>query len=123
MLALPRPSRAESDGRVRGRLAAGDAVVMPGGERVFVTGDASTMGVVRDPRVIGIDFEAIGKFAAQGKFLIDPIHTKAIYAWKDGQRLFITYWCDVCSIRTYTPGTCWCCQEETVLDLRERYDK
>jgi hypothetical protein len=31
----------------------------------------------------------------------------------------ITYWCDVCSIRTYTPGKCWCCQQETTLDLRD----
>ena len=115
--------RGESETHVRGRLAEGDAIVTPGGERITVTGDAPTMGVVRDARVFGFDFEAVGKFTEPGKFVIDPIHTKAIYTWKDGKRLFITYWCDVCSIRTYTPGTCWCCQEETVLDPRERYDK
>jgi hypothetical protein len=31
----------------------------------------------------------------------------------------ITYWCDVCSIRAYTPGPCVCCQQETTLDLRD----
>ena len=28
----------------------------------------------------------------------------------------------VCSIRTYTPGICYCCQDETALDLREKFD-
>ena len=40
-------------------------------------------------------------------------------AEKDGHVKVITYWCDVCSIRTYTPGPCWCCQKETLLDLRD----
>jgi hypothetical protein len=31
----------------------------------------------------------------------------------------VTYWCEVCAIRTYTPGECMCCQENTELDLRD----
>jgi hypothetical protein len=31
----------------------------------------------------------------------------------------VTYWCAVCAIRTFTPGICWCCREETELDLLE----
>ena len=37
----------------------------------------------------------------------------------DGSRYEIDYWCDVCSIRSYSPGLCWCCQQETTLDLRD----
>ena len=38
---------------------------------------------------------------------------------RDGKKYTISYWCPVCSIRTYTPGKCMCCQEETHLDLEE----
>jgi hypothetical protein len=69
--------------------------------------------------VWGTDFEAIGHFNSPDHFEIDPIHTRSMFVHKDGQRLMITYWCDVCYIRTYTPGTCVCCQKYTDLDLRE----
>ena len=54
-----------------------------------------------------------------GRFTINPIHKRALFTYKDGRRLMVTYWCDVCAIRTYTPGICWCCREETALDLIE----
>ena len=31
----------------------------------------------------------------------------------------VTYWCEVCAIRSYTPGLCVCCRDETTLDLRD----
>ena len=92
------------------------------GALIPLSGDESTLGVFLDPRVRDLEFELTGRKTPQGVFLVDPIHTKAMYVNKDGQKLFVTYWCDICSIRTYTPGQCWCCQEDTQLDLRDRYD-
>jgi hypothetical protein len=86
---------------------------------VSLDGDEPTKGVLNDKRLAGFDLEAKGHFTAPDQFLVDPIHTKAMFIHKDGHVRVITYWCDVCSIRTYTPGPCWCCQKETLLDLRD----
>jgi hypothetical protein len=106
---------------VRGKLLAGQLLESAAGP-IRLSGDEPTLGVLNDPRVIGLELELIGQSRTPGSLEIDPIHKKALYALKDGKRLFVTYWCDICSIRTYTPGQCWCCQEQTELDLRERYD-
>ena len=74
----------------------------------------STKGVLNDKRLAGFDLEAKGHFTGPDQFLVDPIHTKAMFVHKDGHIKVITYWCDVCSIRTYTPGPCWCCPERNV---------
>ena len=87
-----------------------------------LAGDESTMGVLLDKRVRGLLFQLAGKLDDSVTFTVGPIHTKSMVVLKNNQKLFVTYWCDICSIRTYTPGICWCCQEETELDLRERYD-
>lgn len=86
---------------------------------VSLDGDEPTKGVLNDKRLAGFDLEAKGHFTGPDQFLVDPIHTKAMFVHKDGHVKVITYWCDVCSIRTYTPGPCWCCQKETTLDLRD----
>ncbi len=86
---------------------------------ISLDGDQPTKGVLNDKRLAGFDLEAKGHFTAPDQFLVDPIHTKAMFVHKDGHIKVITYWCDVCSIRTYTPGPCWCCQKETLLDLRD----
>ena len=86
---------------------------------VSLAGDQPTNGVLTDPRLAGFDLEAKGRFTAPDQFQVDPIHTKAMFIRRNGQLKVITYWCDVCSIRTYTPGPCWCCQKETLLDLRD----
>ena len=111
----------EAERTLRGKLLIGDLLENASGP-VKMTGDESTMGVIRDPRVIGLELEVIGEARGTGALEIGPIHKKALYAIKSDQKLFVTYWCDICSIRTYTPGQCWCCQEQTELDLRERYD-
>lgn len=92
------------------------AVRTPSGKLVTLDGDEPTRGVLNDPRLAGLDFEAIGKFEGLDTLRIDPIHTRSMFIHRDGKRLMITYWCAVCAIRTYTPGKCWCCQEETALD-------
>lgn len=112
----------ESARSIRGRLEQRDgrpALLVEGGRAVTPTGDAQTEGVLRDPRLNSSEFELIGRFTAPAVFAVDPIHTRALFVHKDGKRLYVTYWCEVCAIRTYSPGICWCCQEETALDLRE----
>src|SRR6266545_7496198 len=95
------------------------ALETPEHRLVWLDGDEPTRGVLNDKRLAGFDIQAKGHFTAPDHFLIDPIHTKAIFVNRDGRRKIITYWCDVCSIRTYTPGRCVCCQQETTLDLRD----
>lgn len=106
----------------RGRLtrnAQGEPTLTPvSGTPISLTGDAPTMGVLRDERLAGTEFEVVGERAASGPVRIRPIHTRSLFAYRDGRRLMVTYWCDICTIRTYTPGKCACCQEETQLDLR-----
>lgn len=116
---------AEPDGKaLRGKLIAGEppTIELPDGRRVPVDGDKQVRGVLRDTRVIGSDVEVLGHMDAKGVWQAAPIHENPFFVHKDGKRLYVTYWCDVCAIRTRTPGICWCCQEETELDLRDRKD-
>jgi hypothetical protein len=122
MAAAVRLFAVERGTTVRGKLIQPATLLTPDGRRIHLTGDASTEGVMKDARVIGNELEVIGTFKSPGEFEIGPIHTKSMYVLKNGKRLFITYWCEVCSIRTYTPGKCWCCQENTELDLREHQE-
>jgi hypothetical protein len=94
------------------------AVTTAEGKTVLLDGDDGTLSVVNDERLRGMDFEALGHFTAP-TFVIDPIYKRAMFVHKDGKRLFITYWCNVCYIRTYVPGNCRCCQKYTDLDLTE----
>ncbi len=123
-LAVPLACAAETrPAAVRGRLTqpGGKPPILETPDHKFIPldGDAATLGVLRDKRLAEADLEALGQPSPGGVFQVGPIHTKAMFVHKDGNRLLITYWCDVCSIRTYTPGICWCCQEETALDLRK----
>lgn len=88
-------------------------------KRVLLEGDKPTTGVLNDKRLAGSDMELIGRFKAASEFEVNPIYTRAIFVHKGGKRLMVTYYCKVCAIRTYTPGHCWCCQQETDLDLIE----
>jgi hypothetical protein len=99
------------DGRVV--LQAGD------GGKVQLSGDEGTGKVIHDPRLGGVELVALGHFTAPGRFAIGPIFEKNMFVVKNGKRLRITYWCDICSIRTYAPGPCVCCQKWTDLDLRD----
>lgn len=111
---------------VRGKLTQKpgepSALALASGKLLRLEGDAQTAGVLGDPRLKDADFEVNGTYKADGTFQIEPIHKRAIFVHKDGKRLYVTYWCAVCAIRTYTPGQCWCCQDETALDLREKLD-
>ena len=113
---------ADERATIQGKLAqipGKPPVLETGARRVALSGDADTMGVLQDKRLAGATLELQGQFDSQGRFTVGPIHTRAVRVLRDGKKLLVTYWCDVCSIRTYKPGICWCCQEETALDLRE----
>jgi len=109
---------------VRGKLATGEKPVLKtaSGEAVRLFGDKATMKVLHDKRLRDADFEVVGRFRASGEFEVGPIHEKSMFVHKGGKKLLISYWCEVCSIRTYEPGQCMCCQEETELDLKETID-
>ena len=107
---------------IRGKLTQQDgrpALELISHKLVALDGDEPTRGILNDKRLAGADMEATGHFTSSGLFVVDPIHTKALHVYKDGKRHTISYWCDTCSIRTYTPGICWCCQQETALDLQD----
>ena len=109
---------------LRGQLRPGHpAVLLADGKEVVLSGDKATLSVLGDARLKDADFEVRGEMLAGGRFQVNPIHMKAMFVHKDGQRLMISYWCAVCSIRTYSPGVCMCCQDETALDLKERLDE
>jgi len=89
------------------------------GDLVTLNGDTPTQKVLGDERINGFDVRAKGHYTAARQFLIDPMHERALLVKKDGRLKMVTYWCEVCSIRAYTPGPCVCCQQETTLDLRD----
>jgi hypothetical protein len=88
-------------------------------KNVVLDGDDDTRKILGDTRLNGFQVEAHGHFTAPDHFLIDPIHTHAFLVRQEGKLKLVTYWCDICSIRAYTPGPCVCCQRETTLDLRD----
>lgn len=117
----PPPSHGHD--KIRGKLTqrAGRPPAIETGEHklVAIEGDEGALKVLNDKRLNGVELEATGHFAAPDRFVLDPNHARTVFARKEGKLKMITYWCDVCSIRTYEPGPCWCCQAETVLDLRD----
>jgi len=84
---------------------------------VPVDGDEPTGKILRDSRLAGKVFEVKGHKLDSHSFAIDPIETRPMVVLDGAKRFRVTYYCDVCSIRTYSPGPCMCCQAETRLDL------
>jgi hypothetical protein len=107
---------------LRGKLVLGNgkppAVETGEHKLVILDGDEPTRTVLADRRLNGFEVEAKGRFTAPDRFLIDPIHTHGLLVRQDGKLTMVTYWCDICSIRSFTPGPCVCCQRETTLELR-----
>ena len=109
--------------KVRGKLTqrAGQppAIETPDHKLVTLDGDEAALKVLNDKRLNGTELEASGHFTSADHFQVDPNHARTVLARKDGKIKMISYWCDVCSIRSYEPGPCWCCQAETVLQLKD----
>ena len=82
--------------------------------------------VLGDERLNGFEVEAKGRFSAADRFLIDPIHTRALLVRQGGQLRMVTYWCDPCPIRSSLPAhACaangkppWTCATRTNSDAR-----
>ena len=75
-----------------------------------VSGDEFLEAQMKDSRLNGRAVELRGHENGPGKFAATHLYTV-----KDGKRYDVTYWCDVCSIRTHMPGRCMCCQGPTEL--------
>jgi len=95
------------------------AIEAPDHKMIQLTGDDSMLKVLADIRLNGFEIQAKGKFTAPDRFTLNPAHTRSLLVHKDGGLKMVTYWCDICSIRAYTPGPCACCQRETAVDLRD----
>ncbi len=108
---------------LRGKLASGTngtpVLRTSDGRSVPLHGDEETTLVLHDKRLIPYQFEVIGTLEPNQVFEINPIHLAALWAYQNGSRKRVTYWCDICAIRTYSPGLCSCCRNETQLDLRD----
>ncbi len=104
--------------RLRGKLIEGRKMQV-GNRVVELESDGSVTQVLEDERLIGGELEVQGEAAGEEKFKVDPIHTSPLYVYRGGQRLGVSYWCEICYIRTYTPGKCVCCQEYTKLDPKD----
>lgn len=120
--ALPAGVLGATGERVRGVLehdAQGEPWLrVSNGERIRLEGDEDTMKVLRDRRLAGRQMEVRGSSPGRGRFQAGPFHEKNVLVIEDGKEYVVTYWCNVCSIRSYTPGLCVCCYQETELDLR-----
>jgi len=118
------PHKAESlRGKLSVREGAPATVETPDHKVVTLDGDAVTLKVLGDERLNGFEIEARGHFKAPGRFAIDPSHTHSLLVREKGKLKLVSYWCNICSIRAYTPGPCVCCQRETTLDLLDPDDK
>jgi hypothetical protein len=106
-------------GKLRQREGQQPALETSEHKLVTLEGDEAALKVLNDKRLDGAELEATGHFTATDRFRVDPNHARTVLAHKDGKLKMITYWCDTCSIRSYEPGPCWCCQAETVLELRD----
>jgi hypothetical protein len=100
---------------VRGKLN-NASIRTSNGQSISLTGDDPTMLVLHDARLANSDFETAGHYSDPAHFAVDPIHTHALFVYQNSKKLMVTYWCDVCYIRTFAPGKCWCCQADTALD-------
>ena len=106
-------------GKLKQREGQPPALESTDGKLVTLSGDEAALKVLNDKRLDGAELEASGHFTGPDRFQVDPNHARTVLAHNHGKLKMITYWCDVCAIRSYEPGPCWCCQAETVLELRD----
>lgn len=115
LFAAVRAFAADASSSLRGILKPG-GILQVSGRAVKLTGDEPTMLVLNDARLAGSDFEVSGSHRTADEFAVAPIHTHSLFVYRGARKLNVSYWCDICYIRTWSPGKCWCCQEDTRLD-------
>jgi hypothetical protein len=87
---------------------------------VTLEGEPETLAVLGDERLAGADMELRGHRLSRDRFRIGPFfESKSMFVHRNGKTYTISYWCEICSIRTYTPGKCMCCQQETHITFQE----
>lgn len=124
LLALPFAAiaRAAAFQSLTGKLVRRDGqppLLEVSGRLIPLEGEPETMQVLEDSRLNGAELELIGRESAN-RFTVGPFYeSKSMLVRRGGKRYTISYWCEICSIRTYTPGKCMCCREETELSLQE----
>ncbi len=97
-------------GRIRQHAGKPPVLQTADGRPYAVSGDEFTRGQMADPKLNGREIELEGRASGPGAF-----EAARIYTLRDGKRFRVTYWCDICAIRTHMPGRCMCCQAETEL--------
>ena len=109
---------------IQGTLRTGSpaSILTAGGKRLLLEADARTTAVLADARLDGAIVEVHGRLKGPERFQVGPSHQKSLHVIKERKKLLVSYWCDVCAVRTYEPGVCVCCQDETALDLKESFD-
>lgn len=80
------------------------------GKEYSLSGDSVTEAQLRDPQLAGRQWELQGTVQPDGHFEV-----RRLFTLKDGKRHRVTYYCEVCHIRTHEPGRCMCCQDDTEL--------
>lgn len=97
-------------GKIQQEEGKAPVVVTDDRKTYLVSGDEFLEAQMKDSRLNGRAVELRGHETGPGKFSATHMFTV-----KDGKRYDVTYWCDVCSIRTHMPGRCMCCQGPTEL--------
>jgi hypothetical protein len=122
VLSAAEPKTETIEGKLTVRQGAPALVQTPDGRTVELQSDTPNNKVLHDHRIDGMHIHATGHFTAPGKFQVDPQYKRSLLVYQGEHLKMVTYWCDVCGIRSYTPGPCVCCQAETELDLRDPDD-
>jgi hypothetical protein len=126
-LALASPAfgaDAPAGSEIRGKLVqsgSGPVSLDTGSGKIEIEADKDSNAVLHDARLAPLEIALHGRRIDASHFQLDPFFLKPIYAVKDGKELLVTYYCDICSIRYYTPGRCVCCQQETRVDLHDEH--
>ncbi len=116
LTAFADPATVTLRGRLRQQPGQAPSLETAEHKRVILSGDESTLKVLNDARLKDADFEVLGHFMGAARFEVNPIHLASLFLYQNGKRMQVSYWCDVCYIRTSSPGKCWCCQKETDLN-------
>ncbi len=89
------------------------------GELIPIMKEDRGRGFWKDARLRGIDLELLVR-RYKGLPMVQVIR---VYRLKEGKKLELDYWCDVCAIQMFELKQCECCQGPTRLRERPVEDK